>query len=114
MIKIKEKIDVGSVNVDLIITTDHTGGEVDFPVRISRELLAGMTPLELKILLTEQHKAFYRDYLDLKVDELVTPLLGVDFSGEDLMLPPEPKLIPEPDSEPEPEKEPEELFMEEP
>lgn len=90
MIKIKEKIDVGSVNVDVVITTDHTGEEVDFPVRISRKLLAGMTPLELKILLMDQYTVFYRTYLDGKVDELITPLIGVDFSEEDLTPPEEP------------------------
>lgn len=92
MIKIKEKIDVGSVNVDLIITSDHTGKEVDFPVRVSRELLAVMTPLDLKTLLMDKHKAFYRTYLDEKVDELVTPLLGVDFSDEALTPPEDPEL----------------------
>ena len=97
MIKIKSKRDVGSVNVDLTITTDHTGEEQDFPVRISRELLASMTSLELKTMLMDQHKDFYRDYLDQKVNELVDPLIGVDFSEEDLTPPPDPEEEPIPE-----------------
>ncbi len=86
MLKIKSMKDIGSVNVDLIITTDHTGEETDFIVRISRELLANMTIEELKTELMDHYKVFYRDYLDMKVEELLEPLYGVD-----LTIPPEPE-----------------------
>ena len=94
MIKIKKMIDTGDVNVDVIITTDHTGEEQDFPVCVSRELLAKMTPLELKTLLMGQYDTYYRVYLDAKIDELIMPLIGVDFSEEDVspLLEPEEEL----------------------
>lgn len=58
--------------------------------------VANMTSLELKTMLMDQHKVFYRDYLDQKVDELVIPLIGVDFSEEDMTPPPEPETPEEP------------------
>ncbi len=91
MIKIKSKKNLEDGNVELTLVSDHTGEEQDFTVRVSRELLAGMTPLELKTMLMEKYKVFYREYLDTKVDKLVDPMIGVD-----LTVPSEPETPEEP------------------
>lgn len=82
MLKIKEKQILEDGNVELTITTDHTGEEQDFIVRISREILARMTLNELKVELKTRYKELYEAYLDGLVDDLVDPLIGVDFSEE--------------------------------
>lgn len=82
MLKIKDKKTLEDGNVELTITSDHTGEEQDFPVLISREMLARMTLKELKGILKDQYKELYKTYLDELIDELVDPLIGVDFSKE--------------------------------
>ena len=82
MLKIKYKQTLEDGNVELTITSDHTGEEQDFTTLISREILAGMTLAELKTHLNAQHKGLYEEYLDSLVDALVDPMIGVDLSKE--------------------------------
>ena len=82
MIKIKSKKNLEDGNVELTLVSDHTGEEQDFTVLVSRKILAMMTRDELKTHLKTQYKELYIEYLNGLVDELIVPMIDVDFSEE--------------------------------